>query len=46
MKGSSNSRNYPQPDLRVLGDIDILVNRESLEQVQAILEEQGYQLHE
>ena len=46
LKGSSNSRNYPQPDLRVLGDIDILVNRESLEQVQAILEEQGYQLHE
>ena len=42
LKGSSVSRYYPQPDLRALGDIDILVEKSACEKAQKILEEQGY----
>lgn len=46
LKGSSNAKNYPQPDLRVLGDIDVLVKREDLKRAQEVLENHGYRLHE
>lgn len=46
LKGSSVAQYYPQPDLRALGDIDVLVPRESLEQVKAILLQSGYEFRE
>lgn len=42
LKGSSVARYYPQPELRVLGDIDILVREADLEAVAGIMEAQGY----
>lgn len=46
LKGSSVARHYPQPELRVLGDVDILVPRAQVEQVQQILQRNGYRMHE
>lgn len=46
LKGSSVARCYPQPDLRVLGDIDVLVPRETLETAKVIVEQLGYRFHE
>ena len=46
LKGSSVSRYYPQPDLRALGDIDILVANSKLEKAKKILEHNGYVLYE
>jgi hypothetical protein len=46
LKGSSVARYYPQPDLRVLGDIDILVNKSDVDKARKILEEHGYVFHE
>ncbi|MBQ9844164.1 MAG: nucleotidyltransferase family protein [Oscillospiraceae bacterium] len=46
LKGSSVARHYPQPELRVLGDVDILVPHAQVEQVQQILQRNGYRLHE
>jgi hypothetical protein len=46
LKGSSVARHYPQPELRVLGDVDILVPRAQVEQVQQILQCNGYRMHE
>ena len=46
LKGSSVARCYPQPDLRILGDIDVLIPRECLEAVKPIMTELGYQFHE
>lgn len=46
LKGSSVSRYYPQPELRVLGDIDILVGAADLETVNMLMESHGYQKRE
>lgn len=46
LKGSSVSRYYPQPDLRVLGDIDILIPRDKVERIREILVCNGYTFHE
>jgi len=46
LKGSSVSRYYPDPNLRALGDIDILVQKTDLEKVRTLLEQNGYVLHE
>lgn len=46
LKGSSVSRCYPQPGLRILGDIDILVGRENVNSAKAILESLGYKMCE
>ena len=42
LKGTSVSRYYPVPDLRILGDIDLLVRPEDIEQVDQILLSSGY----
>lgn len=42
LKGSSVSVNYPRPELRVLGDIDILVSKKSLENAVKALLQLGY----
>ena len=42
LKGSSVARYYPQPDLRILGDIDILIDEANLDRAQQILEQKGY----
>ena len=46
LKGSSVSRYYPQPELRILGDIDVLVGRQSVNLAKEIIETQGYELCE
>ena len=46
LKGSSVARYYPQPDLRVLGDIDILVSKPDVDKAKEILEQHGYAFHE
>ena len=46
LKGSSVARYYPNPDLRVLGDIDILIPQTHVANVQKILLENGYALRE
>ena len=46
LKGSSVARCYPKPELRVLGDIDILVSKEDLTKAQNLLESKGYKTHE
>lgn len=45
LKGGSVSRYYPKPELRVLGDIDILVNKADMEKAGSILEAHGYVSH-
>ena len=42
LKGSSAAAPYPRPELRVLGDIDLLVDRTSLESAAEILLELDY----
>ena len=46
LKGSSVARYYPQPDLRVLGDIDVLVDKSHVNKAKELLEQHGYALHE
>lgn len=46
LKGSSVARYYPQPELRVLGDIDLLVREEDLERAAELLQQHGYAVHE
>ena len=43
LKGSSVAQYYPQPDLRVLGDIDVLIPSECLEQAKPIMAQCGYE---
>lgn len=45
LKGSSVSRYYPAPDLRVLGDVDVLISKENIEKATDILQQLGYVLH-
>lgn len=42
MKGSSSAMYYPKPLLRVMGDVDFLVNREDLEKAGCLLEKAGF----
>ena len=42
LKGSSVAQIYPQPELRQLGDIDILVRAEDVGAAQELIESRGY----
>ena len=46
LKGSSSAMNYPKPELRCAGDIDLLLSPQHIETAQAILSTQGYTLAE
>lgn len=42
LKGSSAARYYPQPELRALGDIDLLINKCDISAAREILLHEGY----
>ncbi len=42
LKGAAAAINYPKPDLRNMGDIDILVKEEEFEKVKCLMKENGY----
>ncbi|MBE6571306.1 MAG: hypothetical protein E7656_03530 [Ruminococcaceae bacterium] len=42
LKGSSSARYYPQPELRALGDIDLLVRNSDMNAAKALLLQEGY----
>ncbi|MBQ3079717.1 MAG: nucleotidyltransferase family protein [Clostridia bacterium] len=42
LKGTSSAAYYPHPEVRSMGDIDILVERKRLEDACRIMEENGY----
>lgn len=42
LKGSSCARNYPKPELRSAGDIDLLFTEDGLKQAVRLLEKEGY----
>ena len=42
LKGSACAKNYPKPELRCAGDIDLLVAEENIESAQRLLEDRGY----
>lgn len=42
LKGSAAGKYYPYPELRSMGDIDLLVQPEMLEQAQKVIENCGY----
>lgn len=44
IKGSASARYYSEPGLRIMGDIDIYVQKDRLEDVDALLLQSGYQL--
>lgn len=44
MKGSSCARNYPKPELRCAGDIDLLFSAEGQKRAENLLQELGYSL--
>lgn len=44
LKGTSIALHYPHPELRIPGDIDLLVDREKLQEASIALEEQGFAL--
>lgn len=46
MKGASVAALYPKPELRTLGDIDILVSEATCEKAAELLEANGYRKHE
>lgn len=46
LKGSTVARYYPQPDLRVLGDVDILIPKDKVEQAKEIMLQHSYACHE
>ena len=46
LKGCCMKPRYPHPELRTMGDADILIRLEQREQVDAILEELGFQFKE
>lgn len=46
LKGTSVARYYSPPDMRYLGDIDILIDRSKLDDVSEILRSIGYKLKE
>ena len=44
LKGSSSAMNYPKPELRCAGDIDLLLSSDNIEAAQTILTAHGYTL--
>ena len=44
LKGSAAALSYPQPTLRVMGDVDFLVRKADYEKTADLLEKTGYQL--
>ncbi|MCC8029927.1 MAG: nucleotidyltransferase family protein [Lachnospiraceae bacterium] len=42
LKGSSSAANYPNPSLRIMGDIDLLVKPEQQMQAMKVLQANGY----
>ncbi len=42
IKGVSSASYYPDPSLRVMGDVDFLVQPDDLERVKALLKERGF----
>lgn len=42
LKGSSAARYYPQPELRALGDIDLLINKNDIPTARELLLHEGY----
>ena len=42
LKGSSAARYYPQPELRALGDIDLLINQSDIPAAREMLLHEGY----
>ena len=44
MKGTSSAMNYPKPELRVSGDIDLLFSPEQIDDAQQLLMAEGYKL--
>ena len=42
IKGMSSASYYPEPSLRVMGDVDFLVRPDDLEQVKALLKQRGF----
>ena len=46
LKGASVARYYNPPDMRYLGDIDLLIDQSNLDQASEILMEHGYRLNE
>lgn len=46
LKGSSIAVRYPRPEMRMLGDIDLLVREEQREDALAVLTNNGYHRHE
>lgn len=46
LKGSSVAALYPNPELRALGDIDILISEQDAQRAEAILRTEGYVFQE
>ena len=44
LKGCVSSSYYPQPELRTLGDVDLLIRRENREKVHGLMLGEGYSL--
>ncbi len=44
LKGLSIAKDYPKPDLRTLGDVDVLVRKNEYQKVKRFLIKNGYQL--
>lgn len=42
LKGCNLKRLYPKPELRIMGDADILIRMEQYDRIRQILKEQGY----
>ncbi len=42
VKGVVTKSLYPQPDMRLMGDCDILIRKEQYEKINAVMEELGY----
>ena len=45
LKGEAAAADYPDPNLRLLGDIDVLVEPENLEKVGKLLESKGFEAY-
>ncbi len=43
LKGKGSASHYPDPSLRVLGDIDLLVEPNKIEEVRQLLKDDGYE---
>ena len=44
IKGAAAAMYYPHPDLRTMGDVDVLVKREDIDKAAGIMESNGYSL--